>query len=94
MGVKFKRQQPIGPFVADFAVFEHRMTIEVDGTSHDAEQLRRDRSRDQWFLDNGWFVLRFSDEMIIHDLDTVLQIIWMAIHDRDSVSDPLNREGW
>lgn len=90
MGVRLRRQEPVGPFIADFVCFEHRLIIEVDGDSH--EDGGRDRRRDRWFLDNGWYVLRFWDDDVIKDTDRVLDIIWMAIYDRDSVSDPLNRE--
>ena len=90
MGVRVRRQEPVGPFIADFVCFEHRLIVEVDGDSH--RDPARDHRRDRWFLDNGWYVLRFWDDDVINDTERVLDIIWMAIHDRDNVADPLNRE--
>jgi len=43
-GAKFRRQQPIGPFIADFCCWEYRLVIEVDG-GHHAEQIEQDAAR-------------------------------------------------
>ena len=40
-GVKFRRQQPIGPYIVDFACLERRLAVEVDGGQH-AEQIHQD----------------------------------------------------
>ena len=90
LGTKFRRQQPIGPFIADFISYPHRLVIEVDGDSH--VDPARDRRRDAWFRDNGWYMLRFWDHQVIEAIDDVLDTIWLAIHDRDSVTDPLNEQ--
>src|SRR5579862_1933897 len=54
---KFRRQVPVGRFIADFVCFERRLVIEVDGGQH-ADSVR-DRWRDRWFAANGFRVLRF-----------------------------------
>jgi len=57
---KFRRQVPIGPFIADFACKAARLIIEVDGETHvDAIQTARDAYRTQWLESHGWRVIRF-----------------------------------
>jgi very-short-patch-repair endonuclease len=56
-GAKFRRQAPIGPFVADFLCYGTRVVIEVDGGQH--ADSAHDRARDRWFVANGFRVLRF-----------------------------------
>jgi very-short-patch-repair endonuclease len=90
MGVKFRRQEPIGPYFADFACLTKRLIVEVDGDSHD--DRNRDARRDQWFLDHGWFVLRIWDDDVLDNTDDILDLIDLAIHDPSAVPDPLNRE--
>ncbi len=59
--VHVRRQVPIGPFVADFAIHEHRLVIEVDGEHHfETEGMARDRRRDEWMASQGYRVLRFN----------------------------------
>jgi len=60
LGYKFRRQVPIGPFIADFACKSARLVIEVDGGSHgnDAQEAR-DAERTRWLESRGWRVLRF-----------------------------------
>jgi len=86
MGVRFRRQEPIGPFIADFACPKARLIVEVDGDSH------TDTARDRWFEDHGWFVLRFWDDYVLEQTDDALDLIDLALHDREAVPDPLNLE--
>jgi len=88
-GVRFRRQEPVGPFIADFACIGRKLIVEVDGDSH--IDLARDERRDAWFLDRGWFVLRFWDGDVISDINDILEIIQMALDDPSSVEDPMNR---
>ena len=62
MGLKFRRQVQIGPFIADFACLAHKLIIEADGLAHD---VNRDRARDDWLHSQGFRVLRFSNSSII-----------------------------
>ena len=52
----------------------------------------RDRQRDQWFHEHGWFVLRFWDDYVLDQIDDTIGLIDLALHDRDAVPDPLNLE--
>lgn len=54
---KFKRQQPVGPYIADFVCFAARVVIEVDGGQH--LENPADITRDAWFANNNFHVLRF-----------------------------------
>ena len=69
---KFRRQVPIGPYVADFLSYSSRLVVEVDGPVHEAV---RDARRDAWFDANGWRVLRFTnDDVVIRAGDVSAQI--------------------
>jgi len=60
-GVHVRKQAPIGPFVVDFVIHEHRLVIEVDGEHHlTSEGLARDAKRDAWFESQGYRVLRLT----------------------------------
>lgn len=79
-GLKFRRQHPIGPFIADFYCHEHKLVVELDGSVHDeAEQKAYDENRDYWMTEYGLTVLRFTNESVIDDLDTVKQQIRQLI---------------
>jgi very-short-patch-repair endonuclease len=75
--VKFRRQVPIGPFIADFLCFESRLVIEVDGGQH-AESLR-DIKRDRWFAANGFRVLRFWNNEVLSNPHGVFAMIGKAL---------------
>ena len=93
MGVRFRRQEPIGPFIADFACPTARLIVEVDGDTHTDAQRVRDRQRDRWFQQHGWFVLRFWGDYVLKQTDDTIGQIDLALHDSLAVHDPLNLEG-
>ena len=64
-GIKFKRQVPIGRYVADFACMDRKLLVEVDGGQH-AESMR-DHIRDVSLAEMGYRVLRFSNEDILRN---------------------------
>jgi very-short-patch-repair endonuclease len=70
-GLKFKRQHPVGPFVADFYCAEQRLVLEADGASH-AERERYDGSRTRWLNDHGYRVVRYDNADVHDHLDAVL----------------------
>jgi very-short-patch-repair endonuclease len=70
---KFRRQVPIGRFIADFVCFERRLVIEVDGGQH-ADSVS-DRRRDRWFAANGYRVLRFWNNEVMRNLDGVATLL-------------------
>ena len=80
LGVKFRRQHPLGPYIADFACLSPRMIIELDGSQHFA-QAATDHRRDQFFEDAGFKVLRFSTDAPFTQLDGMLAKIFNCLND-------------
>jgi very-short-patch-repair endonuclease len=73
-GLKFKRQMAIGPFIADFCCFEHRLIVELDGEPHEtAEAKARDAARTAFLRREGYRVLRFPNERVLGNLEFVLR---------------------
>jgi very-short-patch-repair endonuclease len=77
-GYKFRRQVPIGPFIADFACWRAALIIELDGGQH-ASKVEEDRRRTAWLEQHGWRVLRFWNNEVIENLDGVLLQIVAAL---------------
>ena len=73
-GIKFRRQQSIENYIVDFVTFEKRIIIELDGGQH-ADQKREDQMRDKLLSENGFTVLRFWNNDVFKDIDSVLEII-------------------
>jgi len=73
-GVKFRRQVPIGPYIADFVCFEARLIVELDGSQH--AESARDAIRDKWLQDDGYRILRFWNGDLFLHRDGVLEIVW------------------
>jgi very-short-patch-repair endonuclease len=84
-GFKFKRQQPIGPYIVDFVCLEARCIVEADGGQH-SEQAEYDARRDHWFRSQGFIVLRFWNNDILNNTEGVLATIFAAC--RDYVNSP------
>ena len=76
-GVKFRRQAPIGPYIADFACPSRRVVIELDGSQH--AESARDRRRDAYLAQEGWTVLRFWNGELIENPNAVLWRIGQAV---------------
>ena len=75
-GAKFRRQQPIGPYIVDFVSFEHRLIVEVDGGHHDEEVVRAaDDIRAGWLKDDGYELIRFWNNEVQGNLQGVLEMI-------------------
>ena len=79
-GHKFRRQHPIGPYIADFACVEARLVVELDGGQHaQADALKHDERRTQFLLAQGWHVLRFWNHDMLAEPAGVLQTIVQAL---------------
>jgi very-short-patch-repair endonuclease len=85
-GLKFRRQVPLGRYVADFVCMRHRLIIEADGPHH--EDSPTDETRDAWLRGQGFRVLRFTNKAIQDFPDTVLGQILTA-----TLPSPLAGEG-
>lgn len=75
---KFRRQQIIGPYIADFLCLEPKLIIELDGYQHAAQQ-DRDEQRTRFLESLGYRVLRFWNHEVLNDIDVVLEAISMAV---------------
>jgi len=81
-GLKFLRQYPIGPFIADFCCRDRRMIVEVDGEIHRMElQAAKDEERNAFLRGQNYVILRFTNEEVLTDLKTVLRKIAIASTD-------------
>lgn len=68
---RFRRQHPIGPYIADFACLEKSLVIELDGGQHQ-EQQEYDERRTVFLQFQGWRVLRFWNNDVLSNLEGVL----------------------
>ncbi len=78
-GFKFRRQQPIGPFIADFVCQEAKLIVEADGSQHVESQ--NDARRDAFLNAKGYRVLRFWNNDIHTNMAGVKEAILVALSD-------------
>lgn len=78
-GLKFRRQRPIGPYFADFACLEVGLVIELDGSQHaEGQAAEYDFKREQMMLSQGFQTLRFWNNDVLEQTDSVLEKIWQV----------------
>jgi len=73
-GCKFRRQVPIGPYIADFVCHEARLIVEIDGGQHDPLSAR-EAERNEFLQSEGYRILRFWNNKVLANLDGVHQTI-------------------
>jgi len=79
-GSHFRRQVPIGPYIADFACLKKRLVIEVDGSQHGNDvDSRRDEVRTRWLNSEGYRVMRFWNNDVMSKTEAVLEAIYDVI---------------
>ena len=76
IGTHFRRQAPVGRFIADFADLGRRLVIEVDGGQHGGPG---DAARDRWFALQGFRVLRVWNSDVDRNPDGVVQAVLDAL---------------
>jgi very-short-patch-repair endonuclease len=90
----FRRQSPMGNYVADFVAHSCKLVVEVDGESHDFdERIRHDEERDRWFTSRGYRVLRFPNDEVMRNLEGVALAILQAAEQAAPPSLTLPRKG-
>jgi very-short-patch-repair endonuclease len=91
-GFRFRRQVPLGRFVVDFACFEARVIVEVDGGQH-ADETTRDQVRDEWLASQGFRVLRFWNHGVLRETEAVVETILRALMQPPPHPSPVKGEG-
>jgi very-short-patch-repair endonuclease len=84
-GVKFRRQMPVGKYVADFVCVEAGLIVEIDGSQHAESQY--DSTRGAELKARGFRVLRFWNDDVLKDLNSVCDTIIAYVQD-------LNLQPW
>ena len=77
-GIAFKRQVPIGPYIADFLAPRQRLIVEVDGAHH-AQRVTADARRERWLGRWGYKVLRLEAELVLRGAPEVLRRVREAL---------------
>ena len=95
MGVHFRRQHPICNYIPDFVCLSEKLIIEIDGGYHfEGEQLEKDEERTQRLNEEGFVVLRFTNEEVLCDIDNTLEEISETLkYDRQCITTPLPSGG-
>ena len=76
-GTHFRRQVPIGPYVADFCCLKAKLILEVDGNQHGLDaNIASDAKRTAYLASQGFSVLRFSNREVMTEINSVLEAIY------------------
>ena len=90
---KFRRQLPLGHYIADFCCLEKRLVIELDGSQH-AETRHRDEQRTKFLEREGFKIIRIWNHEVLSDLESVLELIRQTLNRPPSPQpSPLKGEG-
>jgi very-short-patch-repair endonuclease len=90
VGVKFRRQVPIGNYIADFCCLDLKLVVEVDGGQH-AEREVADASRSRFLREKGFRVLRFWNDQALRGSEFVVAEILAAISENERAPSPVAR---
>jgi very-short-patch-repair endonuclease len=77
-GYKFRRQQIIDPYIADFVCLERRLIVEIDGSQH-LDHVAYDSARTAFLRSQGFRVLRFWNNEVTNNMNEVLDCILAAL---------------
>lgn len=77
-GFRFRRQHPYGDYILDFVCLEAMLVIEVDGGQHD-ERREKDEARTKCLNAAGFRVLRFWNNEVLNETESVNEAIWRAL---------------
>lgn len=87
LGFKFRRQHPLGSYVADFACLAPKLIVEIDGSQHE-DEVAYDIRRDAFFRSQGFAVLRFPANLPFAGLEPLVQSIHNNLLDLQAVAGP------
>lgn len=81
-GAHFRRQHIIGPYIADFCCLSANLIVELDGGYHQLpDQQVKDEDRTAWLNQQGYRILRFTNDEVLFDTDRVLHSIINIVND-------------
>ncbi|HLY04129.1 MAG TPA: endonuclease domain-containing protein [Rhizomicrobium sp.] len=75
-GMRFRRQHPIGPYIADFACIRARLVLELDGATHGTDEQAHDARREAYLRSQHWRIVRIRNELVYDSLERVLDVIY------------------
>ncbi len=76
---KFRRQVPIGTYIADFVCLPARLIVELDGGQH--SESKTDATRDTWLRGQNFRILRIWNNELHDNRDGVMEAIWLALQE-------------
>ncbi len=82
-GFHFRKQCPIGPYIADFACLKAKLIVEVDGGQH--ADSATDAARDAWFTAHGCRTLRFWNNDVLANTEGVILNITEALGQLENI---------
>ena len=85
--LKLRRQHPFGDYILHFVCLENKLVIEVDGGQH-GQQARYDENRTQELQAAGFCVLRFWDNEVLKEIESVKEKIWLVVQGLQSHPPP------
>ena len=86
MGVKFRRQRPVGPYFVDFICLEKKLIIELDGLQH-TNDIEYDNRRTDFLEKHGYQIIRIPNEFIYKELDAVIWSLQKVIDGEENAND-------
>jgi very-short-patch-repair endonuclease len=92
LGVKFRRQDPVGPYIVDFCSRELKLIVELDGGQH-ATQAEYDAKRTEYLEASGYRVVRFWNNDVLRDAEAVVERIARLVGDPSPRPSPQGGEG-
>ncbi len=75
LGLKFRRQHPLGKYFVDFICLNKKLVIELDGSQH--LNAKADEVRDNWLKKEGYKILRFWNNDVLLNIDAVMEKIFI-----------------
>jgi very-short-patch-repair endonuclease len=89
LGVRFARQRPIGPYIADFYCHEAALVVEIDGRQHDQPEHRaHDAQRDRWMTARGLRVVRIAATELVRNTDSFAEWLGRVARERATERKP------
>ena len=79
---KFRRQHPVGLYIADFCCMKKRLIVELDGGQH-TEQIEKDKKRTLYLVSKGFRVIRFWDNEVFSQPEGMLEMILKVLEEGD-----------